>query len=500
MQPRSAALVSTLGAFARLQCCVWSILTHLSIRHIQSMDTNWIPASRSWFQSPPSDMARGWWSGTFSYPQPLESAETEQPAFSPSPMSSPPRIGRNSITLERPKHNILNQAAHLHSPPALGLWDFSRTRRTPPPSFFRSGQQPDFDLATTRDGILAEVQDRHQINVNGDLRSPGRIAGTKRAADGPHIETLLRGDILHGTPNLGVAARPFAYGHDANTSLPSRSFEFSYDSLDSEFDSVMNQTTDTSNVVPMLFPPSSSSMSLHIREKPSLSDQTHDNAPLQINLEGSSAGGVAASATVAEGYARLGPADGTEDYSLDFHSTPDQAPNTSMSIAGRLSSPGLYNAMRIPYTHADPAQISSPSGDIDDAELGGVESQHVYPHTDPWGIGEGGNTTSTRYPTRKIITSKRVDRQVQRRKSISSSNGLVPETLNLSGGTTGQNMGSRGTDEETDESVTVCHNCQTTNTPLWRRDLEGRPLCNACGLFYVSFVQCSIFCKRKFRR
>ncbi|GJN90815.1 hypothetical protein Rhopal_003829-T1 [Rhodotorula paludigena] len=36
---------------------------------------------------------------------------------------------------------------------------------------------------------------------------------------------------------------------------------------------------------------------------------------------------------------------------------------------------------------------------------------------------------------------------------------------------------------EADGSPTKCLNCSTTNTPLWRRDAEGRPLCNACGLF-----------------
>jgi hypothetical protein len=44
---------------------------------------------------------------------------------------------------------------------------------------------------------------------------------------------------------------------------------------------------------------------------------------------------------------------------------------------------------------------------------------------------------------------------------------------------------------------TSCANCKTTTTTLWRRNQNGEPVCNACGLYYklhnVSTVALSHF-------
>ncbi|KAJ7161193.1 hypothetical protein C8R46DRAFT_904775, partial [Mycena filopes] len=58
-----------------------------------------------------------------------------------------------------------------------------------------------------------------------------------------------------------------------------------------------------------------------------------------------------------------------------------------------------------------------------------------------------------------------------------------PKTMRSVGGG-GEGRGGTSVRAEAVDVMAQCYNCHTTATPLWRKDDEGKTVCNACGLYY----------------
>ncbi|KAJ3474518.1 hypothetical protein NLI96_g12412 [Meripilus lineatus] len=320
--------------------------------------------------------------------------------------------------------------AHPSSLPSYGLRGFPRMSLSSAPSpeqrtFPKHVRKTSFDHTVAREGIFTGVSGRHQ--VNGKPLSPESILGTKRRADAPHAESMLRGD-----PPAVVDATGALDASDLGRSspFPSSSFNFSYPTSSATYDAYfdLSGTTTTgsgTNANPLsghphphhnphhlpshhpshphhLSNPLSGTHPHHPQKGGELAYH-HENAlraslngaysPIGGANEGLSAAAAAASAAVAEGYAQLNVANlaGLDDSpsagggGLDFS-----------QLMGMVY-PGLDHGGN-PYTHVDPTQILPSLGDAEAAAAALAQSFHPSPSSDGWGNGVGSSSGASPEP------------------------------------------------------------------------------------------------------
>ena len=387
--------------------------------------------------------------------------------------------------------------------PSTGLHGLIRTHGShshQPRTFPRHVRKTSFDHTVSKDGILQGLSGRHQ--VNGKPLSPDSLLGQKRRAEAPHHDSMLRADPSNVNGSTVVHRDQDVF--ERNSPFPTSAFDFTFQPYEGLV-----------SISPSSINPSGQADLAHRDGTESDNSQVYtgsSQSPVNGSIfsavgspianEGLSPAAVAASAVIAEGYAHINPTNfaGADDSLLDYRHL------MSLVYPGIESS----NGTRSTYTHVDPQILSVQQGE----SASSFHNFHPSPSSDGWANGfsssadaspEPHNAASSAStpPSVEVTTDSRsigglATGQVhqQQRKYISLKQGSqdlhknpssstfgedsrlnAPKTADFGGKDSTQGTGNKGIGEDGEQTPTLCTNCQTTNTPLWRRNPEGQPLC-----------------------
>jgi GATA-binding protein len=189
----------------------------------------------------------------------------------------------------------------------------------------------------------------------------------------------------------------------------------------------------------------------------------------QNTKNGLSAAAAEVSAVMAESYAQLDATNlaGMDDSRLDYR------------LMNFYSS---HNVAQHPFTHVDPAQTFSIEQDT-----GAYPSFQPSPSSDGWGNGASA-TTSPEPNTSNASTPPSGEGAPSGQNARPTA--AIPHKVNTTSKFIPMKQGGQevkkktlsvriGGEVRSGASTPDPPNCQTTNTPLWRRDPEGHPLCTS---------------------